>query len=301
MRVIITGGTGLIGRALTANLVDRYEVVILSRDPQAQRADLPPGARLVGWDAKSAAGWGHLADGAFAIINLAGAGIADGRWTAARKALIVNSRVQAGQAVVEAVHAAAVKPQVVVQASAVGYYGPRSDEFLNEASAPGSDWTAGVVKAWEPATAEVEALDVRRVVARIGVVLSKEGGALPKLLLPFKFFAGGPLGSGEQWISWIHLDDVVRAIRFLMENPQASGPYNLSAPTPVTNRVMVNKIGLVLERPALVPAPALALKLALGEMSSVVLDGQRVLPQRLTAEGFAFRFSDVETALRDLL
>jgi uncharacterized protein (TIGR01777 family) len=301
MRVVITGGTGLIGRALAADLSDQYDVVVLSRQA-GPVSGLPPAVRVVQWDVKSADTWASLADGALAIINLAGAGIADGRWTAARKAAIINSRIQAGRAVVAAVEAASVKPRVVIQASAVGYYGVATRERpLTEHDPAGSDWLASVVQAWEPSTAAVEEMGVRRVIARIGVVLAADGGALPRMVAPFRFGAGGPLGSGEQWLSWIHLTDQVRALRFLLENEGASGPFNLTAPNPVQNRELANRIGTVLALPALLPAPAFALRLALGEMATMVLDGQRVMPHRLLDAGFRFRFSEVETALRDLL
>lgn len=306
MRVLVTGGTGLIGRALSASLArDGHEVLVLSRDP-ARAGPLPEGVRAVRWDARTAEGWGPLADGAWAIVNLAGASIAgEGlmpkRWTPARKDLILRSRLQAGQAVVEAVTQAKEKPQVVVQASGIGYYGPRGDEVIAEDAPAGTDWLSGVAVQWEATTAPVEALGVRRVVIRSAAVLSKEGGVLPLLLLPFRFFAGGPLGSGRQWVPWIHIADEVRAIRFLMERSEATGPFNLTAPHPLTNRELVRTIGRVLRRPAVVPAPAFALRLALGELATLVLDGQRAVPKRLSELGFAFRFPEAEAALRDLL
>lgn len=306
MRVLVTGGTGLIGRALSASLArDGHEVLVLSRDP-ARAGPLPEGVRAVRWNARTAEGWGHLADGAWAIVNLAGASIAgEGlmpkRWTPARKDLILRSRLQAGQAVVEAVTQAQEKPQVVVQASGIGYYGPRGDEVIAEDAPAGTDWLSGVAVQWEATTAPVEALEVRRVVIRSAVVLSQEGGVLPLLLLPFRFFAGGPLGGGRQWVPWIHIADEVRAIRFLMERPEATGPFNLVAPHPLTNRELVRTIGRVLRRPAVVPVPAFALRLALGELATLVLDGQRAVPKRLSELGFAFRFPEAEAALRDLL
>lgn len=301
MRVIITGGTGLIGKALAAELASDYEVVILSRNPDKHRNDIPSSTKIVQWDAETSIGWGELADGAHAIINLAGASIGDKRWSKSRKQLIIDSRVNAGKAVVEAVARAKIKPQVVVQASAIGYYGARRDEILTEQSTAGSDFPAEVTKVWEPATASVKMEGVRQVIARIGVVLSMKGGALPQLVQPFTLFAGGPVGSGEQWMSWIHVQDVVRALRFLMENDKAEGVYNLTAPAPVRNEMMANKIGLILQKPALLRAPAFALKLALGEMATLALDGQRVSSKKLQDAGFAFQFADVETALRNVL
>jgi uncharacterized protein (TIGR01777 family) len=307
MRVIIAGGTGLIGRALAASLAgDGHEVFVLSRAPE-RAAGLPGGVRVEQWDGRSARGWDALADGADAVVNLAGASIGGegffpSRWTAARKRAIRESRLDAGQAVVQAVERASQKPGVVVQSSAVGYYGPdHGDALLDDSAAPAGDFLGGVAVEWEASTAAVERAGVRRAIVRSGVVLSAEDGALPRLLLPFKLFAGGPFGSGRQWVSWIHLADEVRAIRFVIENQAASGPFNLSAPNPVTNADLGRAIGRVMRRPYFVPVPGFAMRAAFGEVASVVLDGQRVVPHRLQALGFEFRFTDAEAALRDLL
>lgn len=300
-RVVITGGTGLIGRALATELADAgYEVVVLSRNPPTA---LPPASRIqvARWDGQTAQGWEHLADGAYAIVNLAGENIAGGRWTPARKRRIRESRLATGAAVVEAVAAAHHKPHLVVQASGVGYYGPHGDEKVTEESPPGTDFLGRLATEWEGATAPVEEMGVRRVVVRTGVVLSAEGGALPRLMLPFRFFVGGPLGNGRQWVPWIHIADEVRAIRFLMENPDARGAYNLVAPNPVSNAQLARTLGRVLGRPAWLPVPAVALRLLLGEMSSVLLTGQRAVPRRLLEAGFGFHFPNLEDALADLL
>nr|WP_290669254.1 TIGR01777 family oxidoreductase [Ardenticatena sp.] len=302
MRILITGGTGLIGRALAADLArDGHEAIVLSRTPERYAGQLPPGVRAERWDGRTADGWGDLADGADAIVNLAGENIASGRWTAERKRRIRESRLHAGQAVVQAVEAATAKPRVVVQASAVGYYGPCGDEIITEDHPPGNDFLADVCVAWEASTAAVEAHGLRRPIIRTGVVLSREGGALPRMLPPFKLGLGGPLGSGRQWFPWIHIRDEVRAIRFLIEHPEAHGPYNLSAPTPVIDAEFTKALGRVLNRPALIPVPALVLKLLFGEMATVLLDGQRAIPHRLQEAGFTFTFEQVEHALRDLL
>ncbi len=300
MKVIITGGTGLIGRALAAELLAAgHEVVVLSRNPRPAQG-LPPEVRVERWDGRTAQGWGPLADGADAIVNLAGENIAGGRWTAERKRRIRQSRIDAGQAVVEAVRAAKRKPAVVAQASGIGYYGPHGDEEVTEDFPPGEDFLGRLAVEWEASTAPVESLGVRRVVVRTGVVLSREGGALPRLTLPFRFFLGGPLGSGRQWMPWIHITDEVRAIRFLLEKEDARGPYNLAAPRPVINRELARALGRVLGRPAWLPVPAPALKLLLGEMSAVLLTGQRAVPKRLLEEGFRFQWPELETALRNL-
>lgn len=305
MRVIITGGTGMLGRALTADLVkDQHEVIVLSRSPKLVQG-LPKQVRVEGWDAKSARGWGALADGADAIVNFAGANLAgEGffptRWTDERKKIIVESRTNAGRAVVEAVEQAAKKPRVVIQASAVGYYGQHGAESLTEDSPPGNEFQSQVCIDWENSTKPVEALGVRRAIIRTGVVLDFDEGALYRLALPFKLFAGGPIGSGKQQLSWIHPIDEVGAIRFLIDNPSASGAFNLTAPNPVTNAEFARTLGRVMGRPSLIPAPAFAFNLAFGEVAVVVVTGQRVLPKRLLDLGYTFRFPELEPALRDL-
>ncbi len=309
MRVIITGGSGLIGQELTASLaVDDHEVIVLSRNP-AIVTDLPRNARAEKWDAKTALGWGHLADGADAIVNLAGESIAGEdlsailfkRWTAEYKRQILDSRVNVGHAVVEAIRAARQKPRVLIQSSAVGYYGSRGDAQLTEATSSGSDFQAQVCQAWEASTAEVEALGVRRAIIRSGVVLTPAGGVLPVMTLPFRFFAGGPLGNGKQWFPWIHIEDEVDAIRFLMDHSGASGVFNLCAPEPLTNAELSRLIGRRMGRPAFMPAPAFAMKLVLGEKSVIVLGSQRQLPKRLQGLGFQFKYPTAEAALKDLL
>jgi hypothetical protein len=309
MRILITGGTGLIGRELTASLaVDSHEVIVLTRDP-AKVADLPKSARAEKWDARTAQGWGHLADGADAIVNLAGESIAGEnlmailfkRWSPDYKRVIKDSRLNVGKAIVEAIRAAKQKPKALIQASAVGYYGSRGDEELTEASGPGHDFTAEVSQAWEASTAEVETLGVRRAIIRTGVVLDTAGGVLPVVTLPFKFFAGGPLGDGKQWFPWIHVEDEVDAIRFLIENPQASGPFNLCAPFPVRNAELSQLVGKLMRRPAFMPAPAFAMQLVLGEKAAIVLCSQRQLPRRLQELGFQFKYPKAEAALKDLL
>ncbi len=305
-RIIITGGSGLIGRALAEELANaQYEVIVLSRNPDAATG-LPRGVRAERWDGRTAQGWGKLAEGAEAIVNLAGENIAGegffpSRWTPARKARIIQSRVDAGAAVVEAVKSAFAKPRVVIQASGVGAYGPRGDEVVTEQGALGGDFLSGVVARWEAATAAVEALGVRRPVARLGVVLAAHGGALPRMTLPFKLFAGGWFGSGRQWLSWIHIADATAALRFLIENRQASGVFNLTAPGPLTGRAFGQAIGKAMRRPAYLPVPDLAMRLAFGEVATTVLDGQRATPARLLALGFPFRFPTAEAALSDLL
>ena len=307
MRVLITGGSGLIGRALSEELVSHgHEVIVLSRSPQ-RVSGLPDAVSVVQWDGRTAEGWGHLADGAGAIVNLAGASIAGegffpSRWTEENRRVIRESRLNASRAVVEAIEQAKEKPGVLIQASGVGYYGFHGEETLTEEAGPGDDWAARfTAEEWEPSSASVEQMGVRRAVVRTGVVLSTEEGALPRLLLPFRLFVGGPLGSGKQWYSWISLQDEARALRFLIETEEAHGAFNLTAPNPVTNGELAKLIGQVMGRPSFIPVPGFAMRLAFGEVAEVVLQGQRAIPQRLLDLGFEFDFPTAEPCLQDLL
>ena len=300
MTIVITGGTGLIGRALSADLSsDQHDVIVLSRDP-GSAPKMPPHVQLVEWDTRSAAGWAHLAEGADAIVNLAGASL-NRRWTPRNKRIIRESRLNAGRAVVEAVEQAAQPPRVVIQASGTGGYGPRGDEVITEQADLGDGFLGRTAAQWEASTEPVEDHGVRRAVIRSSVVLSSEGGAFPLMALPFRFFVGGPLGGGEQWFPWIHMEDEVRAIRFLIQNEAASGPFNLTAPNPVTNTQFSRTLGEVMRRPSFFRVPAFAVRLVLGEMSTVVLTGQRAVPQRLIELGFEFHYLRLKPALRDLV
>lgn len=301
MHVAITGGSGLIGRALSASLArDNHEVIILSRYPE-QVLRLPPGVRAERWNPEIAEECRLPVREVDAVVNLAGESIASGRWTTARKQRIRDSRLNAGRAIVQALASDTRRPQVVIQASGVGYYGPCGDEELSEESPPGKDFLAQLAVKWEGCTAETESQSVRLVIIRTGVVLSAEGGAFPRMLLPFRLFVGGRLGSGNQWLPWIHIADEVGAIRFLLENHYASGPFNLSAPNPITNAEFARMVGQQMKRPAFLHTPAFLLCLLFGEMSTVLLDGQRAFPKRLTQMGYKFKFPDAEGALRNLL
>lgn len=308
MEVVITGGTGRLGTKLTRSLVsDDHQVIVLSRSPQAKRDRVPSEAQIAGWDAKSADGWLEHADGADVIVNFAGEDLAGGRfipkrWTERRRRLIRESRRQAGQAIVEAVRRVDNKPELVLQASASGYYGTNlSQEVKTEDSPPGEDFLAQVCVEWEAATQPVEELGVRRVITRTGIVLDPSEGPLPRLLLPMKLFVGGPLGSGNQFYPWIHVADPIRAYRFLMESPDSEGPYNVAAPRPVTNQELIQTLGEVINRPSFFPTPGFALRLALGDVASLVLEGQRMVPQRLQDADFAFEQPELKPALEDLL
>lgn len=299
-RVIISGATGLIGRALSEDLIEAgYDVVGLSRDPSGTWG-VPYGVRLVAWDGRSVGTWADEVDGAHAIVNLAGESLAQ-RWSDQSKERILRSRVEATRAIAEAVQEVGRRPEVLIQASAVGYYGPRGAEPVTADSPPGDDFLARVCVEWEAASEPVTALGVRRAIVRSGIVLSKKGGALPPIVLPIRLFVGGPMAGGRQHVPWIHIADEVGAIRFLIEDDGASGAYNLTAPESVTQAEFARTAGHVLGRPTFVPAPGFAIKLVLGEMSTMVLDGQNAVPQRLEAAGYAFRFPALEPALRDVL
>jgi len=299
MRAIIAGGTGFIGQALVIALRDAgWDIVVLSRSPGKVAEVFGHGVIGMRWDGS---GWLDLLGPDTAVVNLAGENIAAGRWTGEVKRKILESRVNAGRALVKAVGEAPAKPGVFVQASAVGYYGPRGDNPVDETAESGTGYLAEVCRAWEASTAEVEAMGVRRVVVRTGMVLG-HGGALARMLPPFRFFLGGPPGSGEQGVSWIHLDDEVGAIRFLMENSEARGAYNLTAPAPVRFRKFARILGQTLGRPYRLKTPAFALRLLFGEMADeVLLSGQLALPARLTGAGYVFRHPELEGALADLL
>ena len=311
MKIVISGGTGLIGSALAASLAqDGHQVTILSRKPRAHADHLPSNVQAVEWDGRTADGWGHIVDGADALVNLAGESIAGDsmpalifkRWTAERRGRLLTSRVDAGHAMLEAIENAQVKPGVLIQASAVGYYGSRGDEELTEDSSPGDDFLVRVCTAWEASTAAVEKLGVRRVIIRSpGVVMSLAGGAFPFMLLPFKLFVGGPLGGGKQWFSWIHIKDEVKAIRFLIDNPQASGAFNLVAPQATTNAEFSNILGVVMGRPSWFPVPAFALKLLFGAKATILLVSTRQIPKRLQELGFVFDFPTAQNAIADIL
>lgn len=298
-RLIVTGGTGFIGRALVRELSRAgYDLVILTR----ALVDGPSnGIQYRRWDGRTSAGWAESASGARGIINLAGENIAAGRWTKKRRRAILESRLAAGEAVVEAVEKAAVKPGVVIQASAIGFYGNRREGPCDETAAAGEGFLAEVVQAWERSTRAVEDYGVRRIVMRSGLVLGPGDGVFPRLLLPFRFFAGGPLSNGRQGFSWIHLRDEIRAIRLLLEKPDAAGVYNLSAPQPVPQKEFARRLGRILGRPSWLPVPAFLLLTVYGAMArETLLADQIANPARLLREGFKFDFPDVESALLDL-
>ena len=293
MKVVVTGGTGFLGEPLVEALRrDAHDVVVLTRSS-------PRGPGDIQWRPSDAGGgWVRAFEGAGAVINLAGEPIAAGRWTAVRKRAIRESRVEATRAVVAALRQAGTQDVALLSGSAIGYYGATGDEPLDEYAPAGTDFLGSVCRDWEREARAAEAT-ARVVLLRTGLVLAGGGGALQQLALPFHFFAGGPLGSGRQVMSWIHRDDWIAMVRWALANSSVSGPVNMTAPQPVTNREMADAIGRALRRPSILPAPAFALRLALGEMAdAMILNGQRVLPALAQSRGFKFRYETIDDALR---
>jgi hypothetical protein len=292
MKVVVAGGTGFLGSALVQRLrADGHQVKVLTR--QTRHPDdvswVPDG---------SVKSWAGVLDDADAVINLAGESIAGGRWTESRKARIRDSRIRATRSLVAAIQQAARRPSAFLSGSAVGYYGPRDEEPLTEQSPAGDDFLAAVCRDWETEALRA-AGNTRVVLLRTGLVLEKDGGALPQMALPFRLFAGGPAGSGRQFYSWIHRDDWVAMVAWAMTTGNVSGPMNVTAPTPLTNRDFSRTLGRVLHRPSFMPAPAFALRIVLGEMADgLLLSGQRVLPAVAQNQGFTFKFPTLEPALR---
>ncbi|THB63069.1 MAG: TIGR01777 family protein [Desulfovibrio sp.] len=308
MRIVITGGTGFIGAELARTLLGQgHEVVVLSRSVQSAvvrvlgAESTAQGFSSEAWDGLDSNSLVPVLDGKDAVVNLIGESIASRRWSKAQKQRIRDSRVLAGQAVTQALKGVGSRPGVLIQGSAVGFYGDGQDRELDETAAKGQGFLAETAEAWEGSTREVEDLGVRRIVIRTGVVLGR-GGALTKMLAPFRFFMGGPVGSGKQWFPWIHLHDQVRAIIWLLENNQALGPYNLTAPGIVSNREFSRALGKAMSRPSWLPVPGFALKAVMGEMArELLLMGQKALPAKLLDQGFAFSWPDVGPALTDIL
>ena len=306
MHVIIAGGSGLIGRELTSILCKAGDqVTILSRNPQMV-TELPPGAKAVQWDGKTLQEWGKYIENSDAVVNLtgenlSGEGFLPSRWTKERKLRLVDSRINSGLVLTKAIEMAERKPSVFMQASGVGFYGTRLEKILTESDESGNDFSANLCKHWEASSLPVEGMGIRRVVVRNGVVLSTKGGALPLILLPYKLLVGGRMGSGRQVYSWIHIADEVAAIQFLIRNNQANGVFNLTSPNPMTNSEFGRTIGNVMKRPHYFPLPGFAMRLAFGEVASMVLEGQKVIPQKLLEAGYEFKYPRLEDALKDLL
>ncbi|HVT03502.1 MAG TPA: TIGR01777 family oxidoreductase [Thermoanaerobaculia bacterium] len=292
MKTVIAGASGFVGQALVPALSGRGEVVALSRGD----TDVP-GARTVRWDPSVSGVWQDEVASSDVVINLAGASIGAGRWTPKRKAKLVSSRLDSTAAIVDVLKKNIRSDRTLINASAVGYYGSRGDEVLTEKSAAGNDFLADLCKRWEAAALAAEG-SARVVISRLGVVLGPGGGALPQMLLPFKFFVGGPIGRGNQWMSWIDRRDLTAIVLWLLDHKSARGVYNAASPEPVTNRAFAKTAGSVMSRPSIFPAPPLALRLGLGEMAdALLLSSQRAVPHRLLEGGFEFRHAELDQTL----
>jgi uncharacterized protein (TIGR01777 family) len=307
MKIVIAGGTGFLGSPLAeAYAEESHDVRVLTRGlPAGESRHDPgtgvPGVTRVGWRADGESGpWADAIHDADAVINLAGESIADGRWTPQRKALLRDSRILATRSLSAAINAAQAPPRVFVSGSAVGYYGPSGDEPKTEESRPGDDFLAHLCVDWEQEARRAERAGTRLVLLRTGIVIERAGGALAKMITMFRLFAGGPMGSGQQYMSWIHRRDWLEMVRWIVETPRVSGPVNATAPHPVTNRHFARALGRALRRPSLVPAPGFALKIVLGEMANSLVTGQRVLPARAQALAFHFRYPEIEQAFRGI-
>lgn len=294
MQVILAGGSGFLGRALQRSLEhDGHHVRILTRRPRHPHH--------IAWQPDGTVGtWAEALSRTDVLVNLAGANLAGGRWTAVRRRLLRDSRLLATRSLVRALHAASPRPRAFLSASAVGYYGDTGDARVTESSPPGSGFLASLCVEWEREAADAAAL-TRVVRMRSGVVLHPSGGALRTMLLPFRLGLGGRLGSGRQYFSWIHLEDWIALVRWLADTEQASGAFNLTAPHPVSNAEFTRALARTLRRPAVLALPALALRAAFGDLASTLLTGQRVVPDRALSMGFRFRFPDIDSALQDLL
>lgn len=325
-RVIVTGATGLIGKKVCAKLEARgYRVVVFSRNPESARRKMRHGSEFVAWTAAEDGPWTAAIDGAHGVVHLAGANNFAQRWTKAYKQEIRDSRVIGTRGIVNAMRKANIKPKVFVCGTAIGYYGPRDATELDETASPGNDFLAEVVQEWEAEASKAEQLGIRTVLVRTGVVIGSakrglglpinlrgaslkrpglvldfENGALPLMALPFRLFAGGPIGSGDQWFPWIHLEDEVNLIMLALENEQVRGPLNATAPAPVTNKEFSKALGNVMNRPSWLPVPAFALKIMLGEIADMLTKGQRVVPRKAQELGYQFKYPTVDAALRNL-
>jgi uncharacterized protein len=296
MKFLITGGTGFVGSFLTQQLLNSdHEVTVIGRSSAPALGH--ERFHAISADTTRKGYWQDALKDVDAVINLAGMSIFQ-RWTPAYKQQIYDSRILTTRHVVEGM--TGDRPQILISTSAVGYYGSRGGDILSEAEPCGGDFLSRVGKDWEYAAFEAEKKNIRVVAARFGVVLGRSGGALKQMITPFKWFAGGPMGNGRQWFSWIHIADLLSGMMFLLENAKIQGPVNLCSPAPVTSGELARTLGAVLGRPALIPAPSFALRLILGEFADTLLASQRATPEKLLASGFVFRFPDLKDALIDL-
>ncbi len=302
MKIVVAGGTGFIGREIVAALSRQgHEVVVLSRRPGSRDSSLSPSVRYVGWDGVSSGAWAEEFASVDSAINLAGEPIAGGRWTDSRREAIRSSRVWATRGIVEALRTHSTRPCTLINASGIGFYGPSQGEMVHETAGHGAGFLADLCVQWEREAVRAEALGVRVVRLRIGMVLEKDGGALSRMLLPFKLFVGGPVLPGDQWISWIHRTDLIRLMEWILATPSVTGPVNAVSPNPATMSRFCAVLGEVLHRPSWLPVPEWALKAGLGELGSLMTTGQRVMPTVALQGGFQFRYQTLDSALRAIV
>ncbi|PSB34494.1 TIGR01777 family protein [filamentous cyanobacterium Phorm 46] len=305
MKVAIAGATGFVGSRLVERLhSEGHSVLVLARDSERARRVFPasayPNLEIVAYTPAESGDWQNSIAGTGGVVNLAGVPIAEEKWTAARKQAILDSRKLTTAKLVEAIALANPKPSVLVSTSAIGYYGTSETAEFDETSPAGDDFLAAVCQEWEAAAQPVKDLGTRLAILRFGIVMGM-GGALAKMLPPFKLFAGGPIGTGKQWFSWIHRDDVVNLILYALQNPQIEGVLNATAPNPVRMNEFCETLGAVLQRPSWLPVPAFALEFLLGDGAKVVLEGQKVLPKRTLASGFQYQYPNLKSALEEIL
>ncbi len=301
LKVIVTGGTGLIGRHLVTALVARKDsVVCVTRQETRARSLLPVGVEFIEADPREPGVWQEAVAGCDAAVNLAGESVSKGHWTPKRKRMIRRSRLETTRNLANAV-STAEKCRVLVSASATGYYGDCGIEALDESREPGHNWLARLAHEWEGSAFVAESSTTRVVLLRIGIVLAKEGGALPRMSLPFRFGLGGPIGNGRQYFPWVHINDLVRAILFAMDSDDLTGPVNAVQPDPPTQATFARALGRAMHRPSLVLLPAFLLRFFMGEKSEMILASQRVVPRVLRARGFRFEFGDLDAALANLM
>jgi uncharacterized protein (TIGR01777 family) len=301
LKALIFGGTGFLGRQLTRELLaSGYQVSVITRNRQMAANIADTQVELIEWDNISPLSAMYNFKEIDAVINFAGESIGNRRWSDSVKQDILNSRLKTTRAIVNAINDGTMKPKVLINASAVGYYGPHQDDKITENEGPGQDFLAEVCRNWEDEAYKVQNERTRVVTIRIGVVLGNQG-ALTRMVMPFRFYVGGPLGRGNQWLSWIHIQDLIRMLRFILEHEQVTGPVNGTAPNPVSMKDFTNALGKVLGRPSWLPVPEFLLKIVLGQMSEMLLHGQRAIPQKIIDNGFEFRFADLRSALEDVL
>jgi hypothetical protein len=303
MKVAITGATGFVGSSLVKKLfTEGHQVLVLTRNPATAQKVFPsiPNLEIVAYTPTESGSWQEAIAGCNGVVNLAGEPIAEKRWTAQEKQEILNSRKLGTQKIVEAIAKANLKPSVLVNASAIGYYGTSETATFDESSPAGNDFLAQVCQAWEEEAQKVKAYGTRLVILRLGIVLG-QGGAIAKMITPFKLFAGGPLGSGRQWFSWIHREDLVNLIIQALTSANMEGVFNATAPNPVRMAELAQTMGELMQRPSWLPVPSFALESLLGEGAMVVLEGQQVLPNRTQSSDFNYQYSTVKQALKEIL